>query len=76
MSRNDHIELQGIVTNMTHGIYTVSVEIDGKDEPVEIQCSLGGKLRKNFIRVLINDRVTIEVSPYDLTRGTITYRMK
>ena len=37
---------------------------------------LGGKLRKNFIRILPGDRVRIELSPYDLTKGRITFRMK
>lgn len=76
MSRDDHIELEGVVTAVSHGIYTVSVNIEGKDEPVSIQCSLSGRLRQNFIRVLLNDKVTISMSPYDLTRGVITYRLK
>lgn len=74
MSRADHVELEGIVTAVSHGIYTVTVE--GKNGPINVQCSLGGRLRKNYIRVLLNDKVTIEVSPYDLTHGTITYRTK
>ena len=37
---------------------------------------LGGKMRKNYIRVLLGDRVRIELSPYDLTRGRITYRYR
>ena len=37
---------------------------------------LSGKIRKNYIRILVGDRVTVEMSPYDLTRGRITYRFK
>lgn len=76
MSRADHIELEGTVIAVNHSIYTVSVPLQGKDEPAIVNCTLGGRLRKNFIRVLLNDKVTIEVSPYDLTKGTITYRSK
>lgn len=76
MSKEDHIELEGVVTAISHGIYTVAVNIEGKDEPVNIMCSLGGKLRMNYIRILLNDAVTIEVSPYDLKNGKITYRKK
>ncbi|MDO4964381.1 MAG: translation initiation factor IF-1, partial [Streptococcus gallolyticus] len=37
---------------------------------------VSGKIRKNYIRILVGDRVTVEMSPYDLTRGRITYRFK
>ena len=37
---------------------------------------ISGKMRKNFIRILVGDRVTVEMSPYDLSRGRITYRYK
>ena len=76
MSREDHIELEGVVTAVSHGIYTVAVKLEGKEEPVLVTCTLGGRLRQNFIRVLLNDQVTIEVSPYDLKNGKITYRKK
>ncbi len=46
------------------------------DNGHEILAYLGGKMRKNYIRVLLGDRVRIELSPYDLTRGRITYRYK
>lgn len=42
----------------------------------EIIAHLSGKIRKNYIRVLIGDKVKVELSPYDLTRGRITYRLK
>jgi translation initiation factor IF-1 len=50
------------------------VRIDGTEHVVLAQVS--GKMRKNFIRILPGDRVSIEMSPYDLTRGRITFRYK
>jgi translation initiation factor IF-1 len=50
------------------------VQIDGSDHVVLAQIS--GKMRKNRIRILVGDRVSVEMSPYDLTRGRITYRYK
>jgi translation initiation factor IF-1 len=41
-----------------------------------IVCSTSGKMRKNFVRVLVGDPVKVELSPYDLTRGRITYRSR
>lgn len=76
MAKEDHIELEGIVKSVSHGLYDVAVNIDGKDEPIIVRCTLSGRLRQNFIRVLLNDSVRIEVSPYDLTNGKITYRTK
>jgi translation initiation factor IF-1 len=42
----------------------------------EVLAHISGKIRKNYIRVLLGDRVLVELSPYDLTRGRITYRFK
>ena len=50
------------------------VKLDGSDHVVLAQIS--GKMRKNYIRILEGDRVSVELSPYDLTRGRITYRFK
>jgi translation initiation factor IF-1 len=50
------------------------VRVDNSDHVVLAQIS--GKMRKNRIRILVGDRVSIELSPYDLTRGRITYRYK
>jgi len=46
------------------------------DNGHKVLAYLGGKMRKNYIRVLLGDRVRIELSPYDLTRGRITYRYR
>jgi len=68
------LELEGVVTEAVRGAFKVRVN----EATVEhtILCNLGGALRKNFIRVVPGDKVKIEVSPYDLTRGRITFRMK
>jgi translation initiation factor IF-1 len=42
----------------------------------EITCHVSGKIRMNYIRILPGDKVTVEMSPYDLTKGRITYRFK
>ena len=54
------------------------IEIEGKvvENGHQILATVSGKIRKNYIRILVGDRVTVEMSPYDLTRGRITYRFK
>lgn len=69
------IELEGIVTEALPGAkFRVISEVGGTTH--EIMCRLSGKLRINYIKVLVGDRVTVEVSPYDLTQGRITWRNK
>ena len=79
MAKSDLIELEGVVTAHNRSIYTVRVETTGKDGDTiihDINCHLTGKLRMNYIRVLVDDKVRINVSPYDLTTGTIIYRYR
>ena len=57
----------------SNGFFSVKLELES--EPV-VLAHLGGKLRRHFIRVVSGDRVTVELSPYDLTRGRITYRYR
>ena len=72
MSKEDMIELEGVVVEaMPNAMF--KVEIQGGHA---ILAHLSGKLRMNFIRILPGDKVTIEMSPYDLTRGRITWRSK
>src|SRR5262245_35375310 len=72
MSKEDLIELQGIVTEvLAGGNYKVKV-----GENHEVLARLNGKMRQYRIRVIAGDRVTVGVSPYDLKRGLITYRPK
>jgi translation initiation factor IF-1 len=72
MSRGDHLELDGVVTDVFAG-GNFRVETD---TGMEIRAQLAGRLRKNRIRVLLGDRVTVKLSPYDLTHGLIVYRHK
>ena len=68
--KEEAIELEGTVDkNLGNGNYQVSVS-----EHHSVLAQVAGKMRKYRIRVLPGDRVTLEVSPYDLTRGRITYR--
>ena len=72
MAKDDVIELEGIVTDaLPNAMFKVNI---GGGHT--ILAHISGKLRMNFIRILPGDRVKVELSPYDLTRGRITYRMK
>ncbi|WFD10409.1 translation initiation factor IF-1 [Tepidibacter hydrothermalis] len=72
MAKKDVIELEGVVLeNLPNATFKVKLE-NGH----EILCHLSGKLRMNFIRILEGDTVTVDMSPYDLTRGRITWRKK
>ena len=68
MAKEDVIEIEGKVVD---AMFTVELE-NGH----QILATVSGKIRKNYIRILVGDRVTVEMSPYDLTRGRITYRFK
>ena len=72
MAKKDVIELEGTVTEaLPNAMFKVKLE-NGH----EILCNISGKLRMNFIRILEGDKVNVELSPYDLTRGRITWRKK
>lgn len=74
MSKEDCIEVTGtVVEKFPNGL--LSVQLD-QDQSRTVLAHLAGKLRRNRIRVLAGDRVTLEMSPYDLTKGRITYRHK
>ena len=68
----DKIELQGTVVDCLPGTQ-FRVELDNGHQ---VLAYLSGKMRRYYIRVLLGDRVSVELSPYDLTRGRITYRFK
>ena len=72
MAKDDMIELEGVVTeslpNTTFHVETGNGHIN--------LAHISGKLRMNFIRILPGDKVTVQMSPYDLTRGRITWRSK
>ena len=72
MSKSDMIELEGVVVETLPNT-TFKVDIGNGNI---IQASISGKLRMNYIRILQGDKVTVQMSPYDLTRGRITWRSK
>ncbi|MBR3816199.1 MAG: translation initiation factor IF-1 [Clostridia bacterium] len=72
MSKQDMIEIEGIVAEaLPNATFRVELENGHK-----ILAHISGKLRTNYIRILPGDKVTVEMSPYDLTRGRITWRAK
>ena len=72
MAKDDVIELEGtILESMPNAMFKVKLE-NGH----EILAHISGKIRKNFIRILPGDRVKVEMTPYDLSRGRITFRLK
>jgi translation initiation factor IF-1 len=68
----DVIEIEGtILESMPNAMFRVKLENEH-----EILAHISGKIRKNFIRILPGDKVKVEMTPYDLTRGRITFRLK
>ena len=70
MAKDDVIEMEGKVLEVLPG-YKFKVELLNKHV---IEANVSGKMRMNMIRILAGDRVVVEISTYDLTRGRITYR--
>jgi len=72
MPSDDIIEVEGLVTRVLPArMYNVKLE-NGH----EILAHISGKMRKHFIKITTGDKVTVEISPYDLTKGRITFRHK
>jgi len=72
MTKDDVIEVEGtVVETLPNAMFKVELE-----NGVTILAHVSGKIRMHFIRILPGDKVTLELSPYDLTRGRITYRFK
>ncbi len=70
MARDDHIEMEGkVIEVMAGGLFKVET-----DDGLEVLAHLAGKMRRYRIRVVLGDRVTVAVTPYDPTRGRIIYR--
>jgi len=72
MSKEDTAEMEGTVTEAVRGGFRV--RLDGSDHT--INATISGRIRKNHITIVVGDQVRVEVSPYDLTRGRITFRLK
>ena len=72
MAKEDIIEVQGaVLETLPNAMFRVQL-----DNGHKILAHISGKMRMNFIRILPGDKVTVELSPYDLTRERITYRFK
>lgn len=74
MAKEEAIEMQAVVIDTLPNA-TFKVELD-MDKKATVLAHISGKMRKNFIRILPGDKVLVELSPYDLTRGRIVYRYK
>ncbi|BCJ87315.1 translation initiation factor IF-1 [Effusibacillus dendaii] len=72
MAKDDVIEVEGtVIEPLPNAMFRVELENGHK-----VLAHVSGKIRMNYIRILPGDKVTVELSPYDLTRGRITYRFK
>jgi translation initiation factor IF-1 len=72
LSKSDVIEVEGVVTDtFPNAVFEVQLSNGHK-----VMAHVSGKMRMNYIRIYPGDKVTIELSPYDLTRGRITWRSK
>jgi translation initiation factor IF-1 len=73
LSKEDAIEVMAtVLETLPNAMFKVKLETSGH----EVLAHVSGRMRKNFIRILPGDRVAVELSPYDLTRGRIVYRYK
>ena len=72
MAKSDCLETEGVVTEV---LRNANFKVKLKNDVV-ITCVISGKLRMNFIKILVGDSVKVEMSPYDLTKGRITWRSK
>jgi len=72
LSKQDLIEIEGTVTeSLPNAMFRVDL-----DNELNVLAHISGKIRRNYIKILPGDRVKVEVSPYDLSRGRITYRLR
>ncbi len=71
MSNRDKMEFEGEVVDSCKDKFVVRV-----NDNLSVRCTLSGKIRMNSVKILVGDKVKIEVSEYDTSQGRITYRMK
>lgn len=72
MSKNDLLELTGTVEEvLPSSMYRIRID----DTNAILTCYTGGRLKQNKIKIILGDRVRVEVSVYDLTKGRVTYRL-
>ncbi|MBT8387022.1 MAG: translation initiation factor IF-1 [Ignavibacteria bacterium] len=72
MAKQGPIKIDGVITETLPNA-TFKVKLDNEHE---ILAHISGKMRMHFIKILVGDKVSVELSPYDLTKGRITYRYK
>jgi translation initiation factor IF-1 len=72
LAKQDAIEMEGTVTeSLPNAMFRVDL-----DNEMNVLAHISGKIRRNYIKILPGDRVKVELSPYDLTKGRITYRLR
>ena len=72
MAKEDHIEMEGtVIDTLPNTMFRVELE-NGH----VVTAHISGKMRKHYIRILTGDRVTVQLTPYDLSKGRITYRTR
>jgi translation initiation factor IF-1 len=72
VAKEEHIEMEGsIVETLPNTLFRVKL-----DNGHVVTAHISGKMRKNYIRILTGDRVTVQLTPYDLTKGRITFRAR
>lgn len=72
MAKQDAIKIDGVISDtLPNATFRVTL-----DNGHEILAHISGKMRMHYIKILVGDKVTVELSPYDLTKGRITYRYK
>ena len=75
MAKEEAIEVEAVVVEpLPNAMFRV--EVDAGGEKHHVLAHISGKMRKYYIRILLGDRVRVEMSPYDLTKGRITFRYK
>lgn len=75
MAKQEPIQMEAVVVKaLPNAMFLVEANVGGTKH--EVLAHVSGKMRKHFIRILPGDRVTVELSPYDLSRGRIIYRQK
>ena len=78
MPKADMLEMEGIVMETLPGLkFRVKAYMpDRPENTTDMICVPSGKIKTNYVRILVGDKVSLEVSPYDLTKGRITWRYK
>jgi len=74
--KDDVIEVEGtVIESLPNAMFRCTID-GAPDTQDPVLATISGKIRKNFVKILVGDSVTIELSPYDLTRGRITFRKR